>query len=192
MIKVGITGGIGSGKSIICQCFAVFGIPIYNADNEAKKLYHENDMLKEKICFHFGNDIYKNNKFNKDTLAKIVFADAEKLKILNALVHPLLIEAGEKWFQYQTSIYAIKEAAIMIESGSYKSMDKIISVEANVKLRKERALKRDQNEEQINQRIAAQLSDEERKKYANYTIVNDDTKSVIEQVLEIHNHLISI
>ncbi len=192
MIKVGITGGIGSGKSIICQCFAVLGIPIYNADKEAKKLYIENEQLKEKICFHFGNEIYSDNKFNKEALAKIVFKNAEKLKLLNELVHPLLIEAGEKWFQQQTSKYSIKEAAILIESGSYVSMDKIIAVEAHEKLRKERAMKRDQNQEQIIQRMAAQLSDVERRKYADYIIVNDDTKSVIGQVLEIHNQLISL
>ena len=192
MLKIGITGGIGSGKSTVCAIFNTLGIPIYYADTEAKKLYDESETLKNEIVALFGEEIYTDGKFNKNELAKIVFHDAEKLAQLNKIVHPLVQQHGEQWFEQQiTSPYAIKEAALLIESGNYKNMDFIILVTALESLKMQRVMQRDAfKESEVMQRMQKQSTDEWKLPFSNFVIENDEEKMLIPQVVALHEQLL--
>src|SRR5882672_1356407 len=143
MIKIGLTGGIGSGKTTVAGIFQVLGIPVYYADDAAKKLMNENAALKEKIIQHFGNDAYKNGLLNRSYIGQQVFKDKKKLALLNSLVHPVTIRDGNEWMPQQTTPYAIKEAALIFESGSQHDLDYVIGVYAPEPLRISRTVKRD-------------------------------------------------
>ena len=191
MLKVGITGGIGSGKTTVCKIFQTLGIPIYYADDEAKKLYDTDAEMKQEIIAHFGEGVYKNNYFDKDALREIVFNDIEKLKILNSIVHPRVKKQADEWMQKQTAPYAIKEAALMIESASNLSLDKLILVSCPLDKRIVRVIKRDHtsHDEAMN-RANKQTTDEEKRKFCDYEIINDDEHLVIPQVLKLHEELL--
>lgn len=193
MLKVGITGGMGTGKSTVCKVFQTLGIATYDADQEAKALYTTHSELKQKVSERFGETLYVNGVFQKSVLAQIVFHDAEALQDLNALVHPIVLEASEAWFQNQKGAYAIKEAALLIESGGYKKMDQLILVKASLEERIERIKKRDQaTEQQIMDRINKQMPEAEKASYANFVIQNGSQDALINQVLEIHNKMIAL
>ena len=186
MLQVGITGGIGSGKSTVCKIFQSLGIPIYDADTQAKKLMQENAQLVDAIKSEFGNDSYlASGAINRDYLAKVAFADSEKIKKLNTLVHPVVADDYAKWVSDQTADYVVKEAALLIESGSYLQLDKLIVVTAPTQLRIDRIKSRDsfRSEQEIEAIITNQLSDEERESKANFIIKNDESELLIEQVL---------
>lgn len=188
-ILVGITGGIGSGKSTVCKIFKTLGIPIYDADSQAKKLMLENDNLVTGIKHHFGEEAYLPDKsLNRDYLAKTVFSNSDKLTILNSLVHPAVAEDFNLWIKTQDSKYVIKEAALLIESGSYKHLDKLINVSAPVDLRIERIMQRDtfRSEAEIQKIISNQLSEEVRNEKADYVIVNDESELLVTQVFKWH------
>jgi dephospho-CoA kinase len=197
MIKVGITGGIGSGKTTVCNIFETFGIPVYNADDRAKKLMTSNKILKSQISDLLGSDAYfKNGRLNRKHIGNIVFKDKNKLAALNALVHPAVAKDGQAWFE-QKKIeghpYAIKEAALLIESKSYKELDKLIVVTAPLELRIERVMKRDKvPREGVEARIKNQMDEQERLKYADFIIENNDEQSLIGQVNNIHRMLIDL
>ena len=140
---IGLTGGIGSGKSTIAKEFAARGIPVYNSDDEAKKLIATNAQLRQRITETFGENAYVNGQYNKAYIAQIVFNDANQLTKLNAIVHPALAVHFREWVQQQNTLYVIKEAAILFESGSYKDCDFIISVVAPEDLRIARVIARD-------------------------------------------------
>ena len=125
MIKVGLTGGIGSGKSTAARVFEVLGIPVYYADDAAKRLMNEDEDLKEKIQLQFGNEVYKNGKLDKKHLANIVFTSPEKLALLNALVHPATLKDADKWMEKNTTPYCIKEAALIFESGAQQNLERL-------------------------------------------------------------------
>lgn len=187
MIKIGITGGIGSGKSTVCRIFHVLGIPIYNADNEAKYLMANDKALKSSIINLLGSESYKNNHLNREFIASKVFKDKDLLKKLNALVHPAVKNDFIKWSEKQIAPYVIYEAALMIESGSYKLLDKVIVVTAPLEQRIARVCERDKVlQEKVLARINNQLSQEEMLKYADHVITNDGKTSLISQVLELH------
>src|SRR5579862_1868590 len=118
MLKIGLTGGIGSGKSTVAKLFEILGVPVYYADDAAKHLMNEEEELKEKIKQQFGKETYSNEKLNSAFLSSIVFNNAEKLELLNSIVHPATINDAAKWMQLQTAPYVIKEAALIFESGS--------------------------------------------------------------------------
>src|ERR1700733_2030533 len=139
-LKVGLTGGIGSGKSTVAKIFEVLGIPVYYADEAAKKLMNEDLMLKEEIIREFGESSYVENLLNRKYIAETVFNDKKKLEKLNALIHPAIIRHGEQWMATQHTSYAIKEAALIFESGSEKNLDVVIGVYAPEDLRIERTL----------------------------------------------------
>ena len=135
IIKVGVTGGIGSGKSLVCAIFNFFGVPIYNADDRAKLLMVKNSALRSALLDQFGKACYlPSGELNREYLSSIVFHDDEKLRILNALVHPVVQKDVSRWFSEQNSPYAIEEAALIFESGAYKYLDKVINVSAPVNL----------------------------------------------------------
>lgn len=191
MLKVGITGGIGSGKSVVCRVFATLGIPIFNADDAARHLMEHDTILRQSIINSLGEDTYIAGKPDRERIATIVFNNPSLLQKLNALVHPATIRYANEWIQQQTSPYAIKEAAIFFESGSYTEMDVIIGVYAPQELRIARAMKRSNlTREKVSAIMARQLNEDEKMKRCNHIIVNDDTKALLPQVLHLHKLLL--
>ncbi len=194
MFKVGLTGGIGSGKTTVCRIFELLGIPIYYADDRAKELMVDNPELVKKIKATFGEDSYIKGELNAPYVAKIVFKDRKQLEKLNSIVHPALGADFLHWADEQKDVpYVIEEAAILIESGGYKQMDKIVLVTAPTAVKMERIRKRDNlSEEEIKNRINSQLSDEDRLPYADYIIKNDGQHFLTQQVVNLHKSLLSL
>jgi dephospho-CoA kinase len=195
MLKIGITGGIGVGKSIVCRMFQVLGIPVYDADTRAKWVMQYDLALKQELQEAFGEDTYTTEgQLNRAYLASVVFNNQERLSLLNALVHPHVGTDFEKWAAaYPNAPYLIKEAALMFESESWRQMDEIIVVSAPLEIRLERLLKRDahRTEADIKAIIAKQLSEEDKIARANHVIYNDDKQLLIPQVLTLHQQFLS-
>lgn len=189
MLKVGITGGIGSGKSTVCAFFELLGVPVFYADDAAKQAMDDDPELKAGISDLFGPAIYVSGKLDRPALSKAVFGNPDKLAALNALVHPAAIKAGERWMAAQQSPYVIKEAAIFFESGSNKAMDLMIGVSAPEELRIKRAVARGLSREDVLSRISRQMDEAEKMGLCNYIIVNDDQQALIPQVLRLHRSL---
>lgn len=191
MLKIGITSGIGSGKTTVSKIFELLGVPVYYADDRAKQLMNEDVGLKNKIIRHFGTAVYENGVLNRKHLSNIVFNDAEKLKMLNALVHPATIADAANWMQKQNTAYAIKEAALLFESNSHLALDAVIGVSAPFELRMARVMKRDGlTVEKIMDRISKQLPEDEKMKRCDYIIFNDEQQLLIPQVMELHQLLL--
>ncbi len=173
MIKVGITGGIGCGKSTVCRLFAQKGVGVYDSDREAKRLMNADAALREAITRRFGEEIYSSGELDRKALAEKVFTDGEALKDLNALVHPAVMRDFDAWAERQESNYVLLESAILFEAGLQDRVDHTIVVMAPESLRVARAAKRDGcSEETIRRRIAAQMPEEELAKRAEQVIVN--------------------
>ena len=167
MLRVGLTGGIGSGKTIVAQIFEVLGIPVYYADLETKRIMNENKILRKQLLEHFGEQTFVNDKLNRPYLASIVFNNPEKLDLLNALTHPLTIQHATEWMQTQTTNYVIKEAALIFESGSAENLDYVIGVSAPRALRIQRVMNRDGiTRDEVVKRLTSPFAD---------TIVNECT-----------------
>ena len=194
MLKVGITGGIGSGKSTITSLFHDLGVPIYNSDERAKWLLSNDVDLIDQIKILFGQESYSNNKLNRAHIANIVFQDNDMLKQLNAIVHPLVKIDFENWLLLQKKEpLVIKEAAILIESGAYKELDVLIVVLADKKTRIKRVINRDNvSKEDVEKRMETQISDSERLKFANFSVDNNTDQSNLKmQVGELYKQLLS-
>ncbi|WP_254527951.1 MULTISPECIES: dephospho-CoA kinase [unclassified Sphingobacterium] len=191
-LKIGITGGIGVGKSVVTKIFKILGIPTYDADREAKDIMVKNDAVRQSLMKTFGKEVYfEDGSLNREWLGKRVFGDAEELKKLNAIVHPAVIKDGEDWAAAQTSIYSVKEAALLFESGSYKALDFTILVVSPLDLRIERVIQRDKvDREEVLRRINKQMPAEEKEKLSDCIVYNDDEHSLIEQVMELHQKFI--
>ncbi|MFC2187259.1 dephospho-CoA kinase [Peijinzhouia sedimentorum] len=191
---VGITGGIGSGKSIVTKIFSLLGVPIYDADSRAKWLMENDAELIHSIKDAFSDKAYlENGKLNRPWLASEVFSNPEKTELINSLVHPRVGEDGKQWIAANANHpYLVKEAALMYESGSYKELDFIVAVYAPERIRIRRVLLRDLNRssEDVKNIIARQMPDEEKKKKAHAVIVNDDQRLVIPQVISLHKQLL--
>ena len=189
MVKVGLTGGIGSGKTTVSNFILEYGIPVYNSDSQGKKLMNTNLELINDIVNIFGESVYNNGILNTNLLSSIVFSDAEKIKQLNNLVHPKVAEDFKQWVEKNNNQpILVKEAAILIESGAYLDMDKIILVISKKSNRINRVSKRDNSDlESIEKRINFQLTDDEKIKYADYIIENnsslDDLKNEVLSVI---------
>jgi dephospho-CoA kinase len=188
MWQVGITGNMGSGKSTVCRIFNFLGIPIYDADTEARKLMASDDVLMVQIKALLGPSSYRTDgSLNTEYLAGQVFQDARLLKELNALVHPAVARHARAWHQAQTAPYTLREAALLIESGSHKQLDKLIVVSAPEQLRIERVKSRNGwSDDEILARMAKQFPESEKLKLADFIILNDGSCSLIKQVLDIH------
>ena len=187
MLRIGITGGIGSGKSTVAGIFSVLGIPVYNSDDASKRLMAEDENLKRNIIASFGESSYVNGMLNRKYLAAQVFEDSKKLALLNSLVHPATINDARQWMEKQKSVYVIKEAALIFESGSNEFLDFVIGVQSPRELRIERALKRDNvTREEIEARMKLQMDEDEKMKRCNFIIVNDEQQMLIPQVLSLH------
>lgn len=193
MLKVGITGGIGSGKSVVCQVFETLGIPVFYADTAAKYLMEHDRELQQQIKSAFGEKVFSNGKLNTSVLSSIIFSDADKRQVLNSLVHPATIRYSSEWMKRQTTPYVIKEAAILFESGSYKEMDIIIGVSAPHNTRLERVMQRDNAPaSKIEARMLAQMDEGEKMKRCHYVITNDGNQAIIPQVLQLHHTLLHL
>lgn len=171
MIRVGITGGIGSGKSTVCRLFAAKGIPVYDSDSEAKRLMAEE--LRGAVEARFGRDMYRDGVLDRGRLAGIVFADSQALADLNAIVHPAVMRDFAAWAERQTADYVVLESAILYEAGLENAVDRVVAVLAPVELRVERACRRDgADPEAVRRRIAAQMDDDTLCARADFTLVN--------------------
>ena len=192
-LQIGITGGIGSGKSIVCRIFKVLDVPVYDADSRAKSLMTTDGIVISQIKKEFGVlSFHADGSLNREYLAE-AFKDAEKLKVLNNLVHPRVAQNYEQWVQEQTSVYVLKEAALLFEAKSNLSLDKIIVVSAPERLRIKRVVQRDphRNEQQVLDIMRNQLTDEEKVKLADFVITNDESQLVTPQVLKLHEKFTS-
>jgi dephospho-CoA kinase len=186
-LKIGLTGGIGSGKTTVAKIFEVLNVPVYYADAASKRLYQTDAALISSLKTHFGEDIYNGNVLNRERLAQAVFADGEKLALLNRLVHPPTIKDAEAWMARQTAPYLIKEAALLFESGSVRELDYVIGVSAPQHLRIQRAMERDSTtREAVLARMERQLDDTIKMKLCDFVIQNDEQQPVLPQVLHLH------
>lgn len=193
MMKIGLTGGIGSGKSVVTGIFKVFGIPVIDADTEAKLIMEKDEQLALSIQKLFGEETYTNKKLNRKYLANIVFNDTSKLKQLNALVHPAAILAATNWMNLQTAPYVIKEAALLFESASARQLDFVIGVYTPQPLRIKRAMERDMStHDQVLARMSQQIDEEEKIKSCDFVVVNDEQQLLIPQVMQLHEKFLSM
>ncbi|MFM7720947.1 MAG: dephospho-CoA kinase [Sediminibacterium sp.] len=185
-VIIGLTGGIGSGKSVVAKVFATLGIPVFNADDEAKRIMQTSTEIKTKLIEQFGTDIYNAHGLDKEKLASIVFNDSFQLQLLNAIVHPVTIQAAKDWAAKQTSPYVIKEAALIFESGAADGLFKVIGVTAPLSIRIHRVMQRDGiTKDQVDARMRNQISDTIKMRLCDYVIQNNNQQMVIPQVLEI-------
>jgi dephospho-CoA kinase len=192
MLKVGLTGGIGSGKSTVAKVFTTLGIPVYYADDEAKHLMQTNPQIKAALLQHFGPQTFTNHQLNRQFLGAQVFNNPNKLALLNSLVHPVTIAHAASWMQQQTTPYAIKEAALFFESGSHQHVDVMVGVYAPTALRIQRVLQRDGcTRETVLARINKQLNESIKMKLCDYVITNNNQQAILPQILTLHQTLLA-
>jgi dephospho-CoA kinase len=190
---VGITGGIGSGKSTVAKIFATLGVPIYDADAAAKKLMHTNMHLKQQIMHHFGAASYIDNQLNRKYIADIVFTQKEKLTLLNSMVHPYSIADAKHWAAQQKTPYILKEAALLFETEAFHYVDYSIGVTAPKALRIQRVMQRDGlTREAVMNRMDKQIDENIKMKLCDFIITNNEQELIIPQVLHLHNKLIAL
>ena len=193
MLKIGITGGIGSGKTTVAKVFEVLGIPVYYADDAAKRLMNTDEKLKEKIQLQFDNDVYKDGRLDRKYLSEIVFKNPEKLQLLNALVHPATLKDAERWMQNQSAAYSLKEAALIFESSAQEQLDYVIGVTAPATLRIQRTMHRDNiTREEVILRMDKQMDETIKIKLCDFVIKNDEQEMLLPQVLELHKKLLTL
>lgn len=194
--SVGITGGIGSGKSLICKIFLVLGVPVYSSDERAKWLLSHDIFLKKQIVQQFGEKAYdQEGNLNRPYLAKTIFNDEERRLQLNALVHPRVRDDFQVWRNtHRNDPYVLKEAALLFETESYKQLNKVINISAPKELRIQRVLLRDRyrDRKQVESIMQKQWADAQREAMADFTIHNDETKLVIPKVIQVHEQILSI
>lgn len=195
MLKIGITGGIGTGKSMVCRIFALLEVPVYDSDLRAKAVMAHNPELKEELIAAFGPETFNEQGLDRTRLASQVFSNPEKLKQLNSLVHPRVKQDFVDWVAGQgNAAYVLKEAALMFETEAYKQVDKMITVYAPLEIRMKRLQHRDPHRTQtdLENIIAKQLPEEEKLRRADFVIYNDDSQLVIPQVLSLHQQFIGL
>lgn len=192
-IRIGLTGGIGSGKSTVAKIFELLGVPVYYADAASKRLYHTDKELMANLRKHFGEDIYTNEQLNRSKLAAIVFSNKNKLELLNSLVHPPTIRDAEQWLSRQTAPYVVKEAALLFESGSVAGLNYVIGVYAPTHLRINRVMDRDGiTREDVQNRMSKQIAETVKMRLCDFVITNDEQQLVIPQVMQLHQQLLQL
>jgi dephospho-CoA kinase len=193
MLKIGITGGIGSGKSTVAQLFKVLGIPVYSADDAAKRLMNEDEGLVNQVKLLFGETAYSNGQLNRKYIADIVFKNPAQLAQLNAIVHPVTLRDADEWMHKQTAPYSIKEAAVLFESGAHEHLDYVIGVSAPAPLRMQRAMHRDNiSREEVIARMNKQIDEIIKMRLCDFIIYNDEQQLVIPQVLTLHQKMLHL
>ena len=189
-IKIGLTGGIGAGKTFIGKIFSKLGFPVFNSDVEAKRCMLEDEILKKKIQDLFGDEVYQNGVLQNHFLANIVFNDEKHLEHLNKLVHPLVKKKFEKWCKKNDSKIVIKEAAILFESNSHINLDKVICVSADKEIRIQRIIKRDNiSREEVIARMSRQISQNEKERLSDFIIVNNGSQLLLPQIIKLINKI---
>jgi dephospho-CoA kinase len=190
MLRIGLTGGIGSGKSTVAAIFRVLGIPVYYADQAARHIMMHDRGIRSRIIATFGSQAYLGEAPNRAWIAENLLRDQESTTKLNAIVHPATIADARKWMDKQTGAYALKEAALIFESGGEEELDLVIGVYAPIELRIDRVMRRDGiTRDAILQRMARQMDESEKMQRCQFVITNDDATAVIPQVLDIHRQL---
>lgn len=193
MKKIGLTGGIGSGKTMVAKIFETLDIPVYYADTAARNLLNRDPGLKKNIIAVFGEEVYKEDLLDRAYLASIVFNDRLKLEQLNAIVHPATIKDAELWMKQQHSPYVIKEAAILFETGSAENLDYVIGVSAPEPIRMKRVMERDGlSAPEIRKRMDQQINESMKMKLCDFIVINDEAELVIPQVLDIHKKIMAL
>jgi len=193
VLRIGLTGGIGSGKSTVAQIFEVLGIPVYYADTAAKRLMNEDAELKSAIINIFGKQAYTNNILDRKYISSIVFSDPAKLKSLNAVVHPATKKDGEAWMQQQITPYAIHEAALIFEANVSERLDRVIGVSTPIELRIKRAMERDKvDRDEVLKRMSRQIDENVKMSKCDFVLINDEQQLLIPQVLDLHMKLLAI
>jgi dephospho-CoA kinase len=192
MLKIGITGGIGAGKSTVASIFKVLGVPVFDADATAKNILQSDLVLREQVCAAFGSETYKNGLLDRKYLATLVFSNPDQLAKLNALVHPATVVAAEKWAKnYKDQPYIIKEAALLFEAGTDQGLNFIIGVTAPEELRITRVMARDHvSREEVIKRMQHQLEDSDKMNRCHFVIDNNEQALVIPQVLALHQQFL--
>lgn len=186
-LRIGITGGIGSGKSLVCRVFETLGIPVYYSDDESKKLTDRDPQIIGQVSSLFGSHLYASGVLDRKALAALVFNDGARLDQLNAVIHPRVKEHFIAWCALQSKPYVIKEAAIMFESGAYKDLDYMVTVSAPQELRIKRVTERDGlSGEEIRKRMNNQLTDEEREKRSDFILQNDEKQLILPRIVDLH------
>lgn len=189
-LRVGITGGIGSGKSTAAKIFEVLGIPVYYADEEAKRIMNNNPVVRDLLIKEFGEPTYDNDVLNRQHLASIVFTDKARLEKLNHLVHPITLQDSDEWMSRQEAAYSLKEAALIFESGAARNLDYVIGVSAPLALRIQRVMKRDNiKREDVLLRMERQIDESLKMKLCNFVLINDEQQMLLPQVLQLHQRL---
>jgi dephospho-CoA kinase len=193
MLKIGLTGGIGSGKSTVAKVFETLSIPVYYADDAAKRLMHEDAALQLKIQEQFGEAAYTNGQLNRKYIADIVFTSPEKLELLNSIVHPATLQDAERWMQQQTTPYAIKEAALIFESGAQEHLDYVIGVYAPTPLRIQRTMQRDGvTSDEVIARMDKQIDETIKMRLCDFVVTNNEQELLIPQVVALHRQLLAL
>ena len=192
-IKLGVTGGIGSGKTSVCRVFDALGVPVFSADREAREIMENDIAIISGINSIAGKDLYTNGSLNRMELAAIIFNDNVLLKKVNSLVHPVVFDHFGIWVLEQTAPYVIMEAAILFESGASKIVDKVATVVAPVEQKVERIIRRNElSREQVLERIRNQMDDEARIKLSDYIIYNSENDMIIPSILNIHDDILTL
>ncbi len=193
-LSIGLTGGIGSGKSLVADFFKLLGIPVYFSDLEAKKLMQTNRLVRDNLINAFGEIVYSDSgELNRSELARIIFNNADALKKVNSIVHPQVRLHYKEWLSQQVGVsYAIQESAILFDTGLYKNFDKIITVTADKEIRLSRVVERDScSRESVLERMGKQISEQEKIEKSDFVIYNN-TELVIPQIIDIHNQLLEL
>lgn len=192
MIKIGVTGGIGSGKSVVCNLFRLHNIPVFDADTEAKKLNDTSPVIRSQLIYHFGSDIYENERLNRRKFADLIFSNDKNIKIANSIIHPEVANCFVEWYSYLTDHpFVIIDAALLIEAGFHQFVDKVITVYAPEELRIERVMQRDRiDRTHVEARMLNQLPEDEKIKFSDIVIYNDNRQSLIAQVAKTIDNLL--
>ena len=192
-MKLGITGGIGSGKTTVCRVFNVLGIPFFSSDAEAKKIMNSDKEIIEKVRSIAGRDVYSSGSLDRIELARLIFKNENLLKKINKVVHPIVFEHFKLWEKSTSAPYVIMEAAILIESGASELVDRIVTVVAPVEERIERVVRRNKlTKDQVLDRIKNQMEDDEKIRLSDYVIYNSEHQMIIPSILKIHEEILSL
>lgn len=192
-LKLGVTGGIGSGKTTVCKVFSILGIPVFSADDEAKSIQESDRDIQLKINSFVGKDLFPEGKLDRTELARLIFSNKELLEKVSSVVHPAVFRSFGEWVKKQNTPYSIMEAAILFESGGFRLMDRIVTVVTPIEERIERLVRSKKlSREQILDRIKNQIDEESRKTRSDFVIFNSESEMIIPTILGIHKEMIKL
>lgn len=193
MLRVGLTGGIGSGKSTIARVFEVLGVPVYYADSAGRMLVDNDPGIRTEIIKHFGKESYKDGRLDRQYISTIVFGDEKKRELLNEITHPVIISDAAKWMKKQNAAYIIKEAALIFESGSEKDLDYVIGVKSPRGLRIKRVMERDSTSKaEVIKKMESQMDEDVKMKKCDFLLINDEQQLLVPQVMALHQQLLQL